>query len=73
MIKCHLSRLMGERKLNASEVARATGLHRNTVGALYFERASRIDLDAIDALCRYFECTVSDLFEYQPGNPPPHL
>jgi len=66
MIKCHLSRLMGEKKLKAIDVARATGLHRNTVGALYFERASRVDLDAIDALCHYFECTVSDLFEYLP-------
>ncbi|HKI62290.1 MAG TPA: helix-turn-helix transcriptional regulator [Mariprofundaceae bacterium] len=66
MIKCHLSRMMGERKVKAIEVARETGLHRNTVGALYFERASRVDLDAIDALCRYFECSVADLFEYVP-------
>ena len=31
MIKCHLSRLMGERKLKIADVARETGLHRNTV------------------------------------------
>jgi len=66
VIKCHLSRLMGERKLKIADVSRSTGLHRTTITSLYYERASRIDLDAIDALCRYFECTVAELFEYQP-------
>jgi len=67
MIKCHLSRMMGERKVKVADVARATGLHRNTLTALYFERASRIDLDAIDALCRYFDCSVAELFEFIPN------
>ena len=66
MIKCHLSRLMGERKLKVTDVARETGLHRNTITLLYKETASRIDLDAMDKLCRFFECEVGDLFEYFP-------
>jgi len=64
MIKCHLSRMMGERKIKIADVARAADLHRNTVTALYYERASRIDINAIDALCRFFECNVGELFEY---------
>lgn len=64
MIKCHLSRLMGERKLKISDVARDTGLHRNTVTLLYQETATRLDLEALDALCKYFEIGVSDLFEF---------
>lgn len=64
MIKCHLSRLMGERKLKISDVARDTGLHRNTITLLYQETATRVDLDAIDALCRYFNVPVDALFEY---------
>lgn len=63
MIKCHLSKLMGERKLKISDVARDTGLHRNTVTLLYQETATRVDLDAIEALCRYFGVSVGDLFE----------
>jgi putative transcriptional regulator len=63
VIKCHLSRLMGERKLKISDVARDTGLHRNTVTLLYQETATRVDLDAIEALCRYFEIEVGDLLE----------
>lgn len=65
MIKCHLSRYMGERKLKISDVARDTGLHRNTVTLLYQETATRVDLDAIEALCRYFEIAVGDLLELQ--------
>ena len=64
MIKCHLSRLMGERKLKISDVARDTGLHRNTITLLYQETATRVDLDAINALCKYFGVAVGDLFEY---------
>lgn len=64
MIKCHLSRLMGERKLKISDVARDTGLHRNTITLLYQETATRVDLDAIDVLCRYFDVGVGDLFEF---------
>lgn len=67
MIKCHLSKLMGEKKLKASEVARITGLHRNTVTLLYKETATRVDLETIDKLCELFDCVVEDLFEYVPG------
>lgn len=67
MIKCHLSKLMGERKLKISDVARDTGLHRNTITLLYQETATRVDLEAIDALCRYFEVGVGDLFEFVEG------
>lgn len=68
MIKCHLSRLMGERKLKISDVARDTDLHRNTITLLYQETATRVDLDAVNALCKYFSVSVADLFEYVPDD-----
>lgn len=64
MIRCHLSRLMGERKLKISDVARDTGLHLNTITLLYQETAARFDVDAIDKLCQYFDISVAQLFEY---------
>ena len=67
MIKCHLSRLMGERKLKIADVARETGLHRNTVTLLYDETAARIELDAIERLCTFFGVSIGDLFELVPG------
>ena len=66
MIKCHLSRLMGERKMKIADVARETGLHRNTITLLYDETATRVDLETIGQLCRLFGCSVGELFEYVP-------
>ena len=63
MIKCHLSRLMGERKLKIAEVARGTGLYRGTITLLYEETAAKVDLDTIDRLCTYLGVTVGELFE----------
>ena len=63
MIRCHLSRMMGERKLKIIDVARATNLNRSTITSLYRETASRVDLDAVDRLCEFFDCAVGDLFE----------
>ncbi|ERS89894.1 helix-turn-helix transcriptional regulator [Halomonas sp. G15] len=69
MIRCHLARLMGERKMKIVDVARETGLNRNTVTLLYKETAQRIDLEALEKLCRLFQCEVSDLLEYVPEEP----
>ena len=63
MIKCHLSRLMGERKLKVIDVARETGLHRNTVTLLYQETATRVELEAVEILCRYFNVGIGEFLE----------
>lgn len=60
---------MGERKLRIADVARDTGLHRNTVTLLYDETAVRVDLDAMERLCAYFGVGVGDLFEFIPKGP----
>lgn len=64
MIRCHLSTLMGKHKLRISDVSRRTGLNRSTVTALYKEKCTRVDIAAVDALCRLFSCTVGDLFQF---------
>ena len=65
MIRCHLGRLLGERKLKISDVVRDTGINRGTLTRLYHETAERLDLDAINQLCRHLNVTVADLLEYQ--------
>ncbi len=64
LIKCHLSRLMGERKLKVSDVARGIGVHRNAITLLYDETATRVDLETISKLCEFLDCKIEDLFEY---------
>ncbi|MFY8328899.1 helix-turn-helix domain-containing protein [Pseudoalteromonas sp. ZZD1] len=63
MIKCHLAKLMGERKMRIADVARETGLSRNTITLLYRETAQKVDLIAIDKLCLLFDCEIHELFE----------
>jgi putative transcriptional regulator len=64
MIRCHLSRMMGEHKMKIADVARETGLNRSTVTALYNESATRIDLETIEKICLLFDCKVGELLEY---------
>jgi putative transcriptional regulator len=54
---------MGEKKMRIMDVARETGMHRNSVTLLYKETAQKVDLIAIDKLCDLFDCEVGDLFE----------
>ncbi len=63
MIKCHLARLMGEHKMRIADVARETGLSRNTITLLYRETAQKVDLEALDKLCEFFNCNLEDLIE----------
>jgi len=64
VIKCHLSRIMGEKKLRVADVARAIGVHRNAITLLYEETATRVDLDTVNKLCEFLECEIKDLFEF---------
>lgn len=68
MIKCHLSRLMGERKIKIADLSRDTGINRGTATRLYYETAERIEIDAINVLCKYLNCSISELLEYVPDN-----
>ena len=69
MIRCHLSRLMGERRVRIIDVARGAGINRNMLTKLYFDRARRIDLADLEKLCQYFECGVGELLELLPDEP----
>lgn len=64
MVRCHLARLMGERKMKISDVLRETGLSRNTVTLMYKETAQKIDIEALDKLCHLFQCEVGELLEF---------
>lgn len=65
MIKCHLSRVLGERKLKISDVARETGINRGTLTRMYHETLVRVDLETINTLCEYLSISVGELLEYQ--------
>ncbi len=67
-IKIHLGRLLGERRLRASEVSRKTGINKNTLSSLYNEKVSGIRFDTLEKLCKFLNCFIGDLIEYIPDN-----
>ncbi|HHY93827.1 MAG TPA: helix-turn-helix transcriptional regulator [Firmicutes bacterium] len=65
-IRSKLSTVLGERRLKMTDVARATGLARNTVLGLYHDRVQKVDYRVLDKLCEYLGCQVGDLLVYVP-------
>jgi putative transcriptional regulator len=68
MISCNFARLLGERKLKISDVARDTGINRGTLTRLYYETAERIELGVLDQLCDYFGIDLPELLVRTPGD-----
>eukprot|EP01034_Spumella_vulgaris_P018426 gene18426-23541_t len=66
MINCHLASYMTRDRLTVSDVSRLTGLNRSTVSALSRQTATRIELPAIERLCRLFRCSIGEMFELGP-------
>ncbi|MBU6993585.1 MAG: helix-turn-helix transcriptional regulator [Ferrovum myxofaciens] len=67
MIKFHLSRLMGERKLKIADLARDLNVNRGSIGRMYHETTEKVDVDLLNSLCGYFKCGIADLMEYTPA------
>jgi putative transcriptional regulator len=65
MIKCHLSKILGEQRLKISDVSRETGIDRGTLTRMYYETLRRVDLATINTLCEYLSISVNDLLEYK--------
>lgn len=63
MIKVHLSRIMGDRRINIAELSRITGLHRNGITRLYNEETDGIKFDTLEKVCKALECEIDDLLE----------
>lgn len=63
MLKCNLSAILGEQKLKVAEVARDTGINKNTLHRLYNETATRVDLEVIETLCKFLDVRIEDLFK----------
>lgn len=73
MIKVHLSRLMGERRLKIADLERITneqgnGLHRNGITKLYNEKTDGVKFETLNALCKALGCSVGDIIEYIDDN-----
>ncbi len=67
MIENRLSVLLGERRMNVRELAKATGIDYGGLLSMYHGRTTRYDAHVLAGICRYFEIQVGDLLVYVPG------
>ena len=63
MIKIHLSKLLGERRISQIELARRTGIRPATINEMYWEFAERVSLEHIDIICKMLGCKIEDFME----------
>lgn len=52
-----------DRRVTLDEVSEATGISRNTLSRIANTRGYSTTTDAIDKLCDYFSCEISELME----------
>lgn len=67
MIKIHLSRILGEKRMTQAELARRTGIRPSTVNDIYNELSERLKLEHINRICECLNCPVYELLEYVPN------
>lgn len=70
MIRIHLSRLLGERRMKQKELADRTGIRPTTISEMYHELIERVNLEHLDRICEVLECSIEDILEYVPNERP---
>ena len=62
---------MAEHRVNMRELHEATGIRKATISAYYNDTYKQISKEHLDELCKYFECSLSELIEYIPDETKP--
>lgn len=65
MMVCHLSTLMGARRMTQSRLAKLTGIHRDTIRKLYYNDWTSIRRETLDRLCAVLSVPVGELLEWR--------
>ena len=56
------------RRVTLESVAEATGIHRATLSKIASQRAYNTTTDNLDKLCKFFECSWSEIAEFVPDD-----
>ncbi len=68
MIKCHLSKILGAKRMSMKDLAELANISRNTVFLLYHEKTTRLDYNTLNSICGALDCQPGDILEYIPDN-----
>ncbi len=66
MIKNNIPVQMAEKRMNIQKLSEQSGISRTTLSKIYNDKATRIDFNTLNALCKALDCTICDLLEYIP-------
>jgi len=66
MIKIHLSKILGEKRITQKELADKTGIRPATIHEIYHELIDRINLEHLNKICKVLNIKVEDILEYTP-------
>lgn len=65
MVKSNLHVLMGTHKIKSIlQLSELTGISRASLTRLYNDSAKGVELETLNTLCAYFNCSIGDLLEY---------
>ena len=64
MIKLNLPVLFAQKGIRVADADRLTDMGRTTLYRLYNNDVIKIDIDAIDKLCKYLDCAPGDIILY---------
>lgn len=65
MITIHLRQLAQQRGKTISDIARETGLNRNTITALYHQKVDGIKFETIEKICQTYGVSLNDLISHK--------
>ncbi len=65
-LRLQKARQRGVTRIPLRQIVEETGLAETTLLRLSNDTSTRVDYSTLDALCKYFGCTVGDLLEYVP-------
>lgn len=67
MVKIHLSRILGERRITQKKLSEMTGISQNSITKIYHEKVKGIDFNSIEKICTALDIEIKDLLEIVPG------
>lgn len=70
MVRIHLSKLLGERRMTQKRLSELTGIRPNTINEWYHEIVVSLKVEHIDRICEALGCSIEDLIEYTPDKLP---
>ncbi len=64
-VRIKLTELMEERGVTQIDLVRELKLSPTTIGKLYRQKSTRLDLETIDKICNFFEVPIDGLLEVE--------